>query len=66
MFERGKVYTHKNMLDCVMRVLYVLPFENHVELKVNWFNNRGMDLNVKETVKVKKSDFSNWYEWKGV
>lgn len=65
-FYRGRTYTHKNMLDMVIYVYCVTPVnEEYTNLKVKWFNRRGLDINQEETVKIKNSDFNNWYEWKG-
>jgi hypothetical protein len=52
------------MLDMIIYVRYVfMPEEDHVKLRVAWFNKKGMDINAEETVKISKSEFSNWYEW---
>lgn len=52
------------MLDMVIKVMYVyLPYEAHVNLRIKWFNRRGMDIHTEETVKIKNEEFGNWYEW---
>lgn len=66
-FEKGKVYTHKNMLDMVVYVQHAFPAnKDYLLLKIKWFNRRGMDINQEETVKIYKNEFFNWYEWKGI
>lgn len=65
-FEQGKVYTHQNMLDLVIFVQQIFPVnENYLKLKVRWFNRRGMDIKLEETIKINKSEFPRWYEWDG-
>lgn len=50
------------MLDTAIHVLDILENKSkHIKLKIKWFNRRGMDLNILETIKINKSDFYNWY-----
>lgn len=63
-FEKGKVYSHKNMLDLNIYVLYVFHTNNDsVKLIVQWYNRRGMYLGVQETIKINDSELPRWYEW---
>lgn len=63
-FKVNKFYTHKRMLDMVIYVRYIfLPEDGHTKLRIKWFNNGGMDVNIEETVKILKSEFHNWKGW---
>ena len=63
-FKQGGIYTHQNMLDMVVFVQQVFPVnEDYVKLKVKWFNRRGMDIHVEETITIQKKDLKFWYEW---
>jgi hypothetical protein len=66
-FEKGKVYTHKNMLDMVIFVqdTYHDFDKNAIYLKIRWYNRRGMDINTEEIIRIVKSELGNWYEWEG-
>lgn len=65
-FERNKIYTHKNMLDMLVFVIYdYMPFESYTKLRIKWFNRRGLDVNQEETIKITNEEAINWYEWKG-
>ena len=64
-FEKGKLYTHRNMLDCIIHVLGPVyqDSEGYV-LKVSWWVRAGYSLNMQETISIKRSDLQHWYEWK--
>ncbi len=65
-FKKGHVYTHQNILDVVIFVQDVLDInEEFVELKIRWFNRRGMDLHAEEVIKVNGKEYPRWYEWEG-
>lgn len=65
-FHRGRCYTHKNMLDMVIYVTHIVfKGNNYTKLRIRWFNRRGLDINQEEVVKIKVSEYENWYEWKG-
>lgn len=65
-FEKGKFYTHKNMLDMIIYVQHVVSSEDDpLKLRIAWFNNRGMNINQEETVNIYHKELPNWYEWKG-
>ena len=66
-FQKGKTYTHKNMLDVMILVDHISPSrENCTALGVQWFNQRGMNLGIRENVKITKEELNDWYEWKKV
>ena len=61
----GNLYTHKRMLDTAVLILQNMGEENgKVFFKVRWFLRNGVDMNLLDVIKVSKSDFSNWYEWR--
>lgn len=63
-FEKGKSYTHKNMLDMIIKVLEVYPTnKNCSALCIRWFNRRGLDIGIMEDIKIKNKDLPFWYEW---
>ena len=63
MFKQHHIYTHKNMIDCNIYVLksYMIP-DGRYKLKIRWFLKNGMDLNLQETVVVKREQVKNWRE----
>ncbi len=63
MFQKYRTYTHKNMLDAAFMVLssFRTP-KGDYKLKIRWFNRRGMDLGLNETVKVVQAQVGNWAE----
>ena len=63
MFKKFKTYTHKAMLDVVVLVLTSYRLEDgRYRLKVRWFNRRGIDLGIQETITITKPQVKNWYE----
>lgn len=66
-FKSKCFYTHKKMLDCMVRILRpVWGSEDEVELKVEWFLRSGFDMNIRENIIIKKEQFENWYEMETV
>ena len=65
MFQKGKTYTHKSMLDCVIRVLAPAYLTTKGQsVKVDWFLKNGMRLGITETIQIKNEHLNNWYEWR--
>lgn len=63
-FKSCFFYTHKKMLDAailIQKTQYVGV--NYSKVRVTWFNRRGMCLGITETIKIKKSEYNNWYEF---
>lgn len=64
MFKKFHMYAHRNFLDCCVYVLnsYRLP-DGRYKLKIRWHLQRGMDLNLQETVIVETKQIKNWTEY---
>jgi hypothetical protein len=66
-FRSKYFYTHKRMLDCMIRILRpVWTDEENVELKVEWFNKSGFYMGIRENILITKKEYSNWYEMEKV
>jgi hypothetical protein len=62
-FEPNKVYCHPGLLDTVIYVTRVIDeSDKGIFMEVNWFNNRGLNLDVQENIFVKAKDLGEWYE----
>jgi hypothetical protein len=61
-FEQGKLYSHKRMLDVNVYVSHV-SYESPelIKLKVWWFLRSGLNLNISESINIRKHEFKNWY-----
>jgi hypothetical protein len=64
MFKKGHTYIHRNFIDCCVYVLnsYRLSDGRYI-LKIRWQLQRGMDLNLQETVKIERNQIKNWVEY---
>lgn len=62
MFEIGKTYTHRRMLDCMVRILWGSQYlDGKHELKIQWMNRRGMNLGFVEYISIEPKELENWY-----
>lgn len=62
-FERFKLYSHNRMLDAAIFVQEAMHCTlGRTKLKVLWFNKRGLNLGVSETVLITPAEMGNWYE----
>lgn len=54
------------MLDMVVYVKGINQSnETCTILDIRWFNRKGLDINIEDTVEISNQDFDKWYEWKG-
>ena len=64
MFYEGQTYTHKRMLDAVIKVILSTPLENGgYRLVITSMNNRGLYLGITEEITVKKEEVRNWIQF---
>ena len=64
-FFVGKFYVHNNFLDAIIKIKGInWEDEDQISFFIEWWNNRGLALNLLNLIKIKKNDFWQWKEWK--
>lgn len=57
--EHGKFYTHRNMLDCMIQILYEIAPNT---LIIRWWLKNGYNLEIKDQVFIPENKRGNWRE----
>jgi hypothetical protein len=65
-FKARHFYTHKRMLDMVVQVIYIFQSDHKDVLKVRWFNKRGLNIGLEETIEINEKELHNWHEWERI
>jgi len=61
-FKQFNFYTHKNMLDCAIFILESCEMQNgDYDLKICWFNKRGLNIGIIEKIIIHRDQIGNWY-----
>ena len=61
-FEKGKLYTHQNMLDTCVYV-YNSITENPHRIYIGWFLKSGLNMNIEELITIKPEQLEYWHEY---
>ena len=63
MFQIGKTYVHNNFLDCAVKVFHARQLWYGWSLRIDWYNQRGLRLNIQEYIYVVNNQLVNWKEF---
>lgn len=59
-FDYGEVYTHRNMLDCRVRIYRIIPRDTGISLLVSWERKDGFVFGIHEMIFITNAQLPNW------
>lgn len=60
--QKGKVYTHKRMIDCAIYIYNFKKNKDGYEVDVQWLTKSGLILDARGKELIKNQELNNWYE----